>query len=744
MAAPSYNVSPMRDLGDKLIVCAPQEAQFWSISRQKTGGISETVFNAISPDDVAQELWKRCMTENALAAYRASDNFVREVAVYDLCDQITTIIHDEIPGYDNPEDFQESDFDNHPLTPFREALYLLRDEQDLANERERSHQEHPKETPATSGPKYEILPDKRDDSLQQPVYRIRALRDIPRHHVREGDMGGYVQSAHNLSQEGDAWIADSAKAIKNAVVSGNALARGNAIITDHAVLKGAALADQFAYIHDNATVLEGARVTGTSGIGGSTVIGGTVSVDGSTNIIDSREYRSQKDVPWSFSAATGSEFDYLKRCTVAATQDPHIRSILEANGYRSETSQRVFLRSSLEDSEKSRASVVGLMKEAGGRFINGVYEPLGFPEMANRRAGPLRDALLVSPASHARALTHVSSQREGLNPATGNPIYAGVVTAQVGEKTYYQPAIVEDSLPSSQSLRPVHAAIRTVPVAYVSAYDALVRADQELSVAMSPSHHEGATTPQDDPWNMRIIQPETPLDSLPMIVAVDNDFDARVTSLTATTDRGFVSFRIPPVQIESKQSYNLAKFLDNHHYKGPLYKTVESAISNAFDLYASPRDLINRLNAEITKNASRKEYLERSIADYGDTPQADRWRDELSDLAPGGVRVLHKISDTVMYAEDGRAFIPAVTTRKVADLGGVTPANVRDIYEPFVLTLEKDGSSTGTGYMNQGKDMTLAQAVEAAISHTWNEKERHDAPQQKPGEAPAPSPSSSP
>lgn len=39
------------------------------------------------------------------------------------------------------------------------------------------------------------------------VYQIKALRDIPLHSVKAGDVGGFVSSEGVISQEGDAWIA---------------------------------------------------------------------------------------------------------------------------------------------------------------------------------------------------------------------------------------------------------------------------------------------------------------------------------------------------------------------------------------------------------------------------------------------------------------------------------------------------------------------------------------------------------
>lgn len=42
------------------------------------------------------------------------------------------------------------------------------------------------------------------------VYRIRALRDIPRWNVKAGDLGGFLEYEHILSQDGDAWVAEEA------------------------------------------------------------------------------------------------------------------------------------------------------------------------------------------------------------------------------------------------------------------------------------------------------------------------------------------------------------------------------------------------------------------------------------------------------------------------------------------------------------------------------------------------------
>jgi len=70
---------------------------------------------------------------------------------------------------------------------------------------------------AVAGNKYEINEEG----------RIVALKSFGGD-VKEGDVGGFVASEANLSQEGNCWVYDNAKVSENAVVSGNAKVYGNA------------------------------------------------------------------------------------------------------------------------------------------------------------------------------------------------------------------------------------------------------------------------------------------------------------------------------------------------------------------------------------------------------------------------------------------------------------------------------------------------------------------------------------
>lgn len=61
------------------------------------------------------------------------------------------------------------------------------------------------------------------------LYRIKALKNIPKHGVKMGDIGGWIQDTSNLSHEGNAWINE------NSMVFGGSVVKGDAIIKDSIV-----------------------------------------------------------------------------------------------------------------------------------------------------------------------------------------------------------------------------------------------------------------------------------------------------------------------------------------------------------------------------------------------------------------------------------------------------------------------------------------------------------------------------
>ena len=69
----------------------------------------------------------------------------------------------------------------------------------------------------------------------RPLYRIQALRDFG--NVKEGDIGGYIESEKNLSQDGNAWVSGDARVYGDACVYGNARVYGDARVYGNADIK---------------------------------------------------------------------------------------------------------------------------------------------------------------------------------------------------------------------------------------------------------------------------------------------------------------------------------------------------------------------------------------------------------------------------------------------------------------------------------------------------------------------------
>lgn len=75
---------------------------------------------------------------------------------------------------------------------------------------------------------------------QLKLYQIRALRDIG-DDIKAGDLGGYIQSEKNLSQDGECWVYEDGRVFDNAEILGNAKVKSGYIY-------------DYAKIHDNVKV----------------------------------------------------------------------------------------------------------------------------------------------------------------------------------------------------------------------------------------------------------------------------------------------------------------------------------------------------------------------------------------------------------------------------------------------------------------------------------------------------------
>ena len=128
------------------------------------------------------------------------------------------------------------------------------------------------------------------------LHRIKALKDFA--DVNEGDLGGFVESEDNLSQDGNCWIYDEAKVFENAKVFDDACVYerakvfddacvyerakvyGDALVCHNAVVCGKTM------VYGNAKVYDVAKVFGNAHVFGNAEVFGIVQVFGDAQVYD--------------------------------------------------------------------------------------------------------------------------------------------------------------------------------------------------------------------------------------------------------------------------------------------------------------------------------------------------------------------------------------------------------------------------------------------------------------------------
>lgn len=104
-----------------------------------------------------------------------------------------------------------------------------------------------------------VNPNVPDDNKRR-YFRLQALRDIPEHGVKEGDLGGYVTGKKILSHEGSCWIGGEAQVVGDVFVIDDAYVGGQAFIRSSLSPRVIVIKDK-AKIYDNASIIS---YTGTS------------------------------------------------------------------------------------------------------------------------------------------------------------------------------------------------------------------------------------------------------------------------------------------------------------------------------------------------------------------------------------------------------------------------------------------------------------------------------------------------
>lgn len=133
----------------------------------------------------------------------------------------------------------------------------------------------------TENKKYELTNETKE-WCGYTLHRIRALKDFGT--VKAGELGGWVESEHNLSQDGDRWIYEDARVFDGARVFGGATVRDNATVC------GRARVGENAEVYGNATVCGHARVGGNAEVYGGATVYGNATICGDATICRNTDY----------------------------------------------------------------------------------------------------------------------------------------------------------------------------------------------------------------------------------------------------------------------------------------------------------------------------------------------------------------------------------------------------------------------------------------------------------------------
>lgn len=102
------------------------------------------------------------------------------------------------------------------------------------------------------------------------LFQIQALKSF--YNVKSGELGGYIESESNLSQNGNAWVYGNAHVFDNAYVYDNSRVYGNAHVYDAARISGNA------YVFGNAHIFGNAQVSGDACVSGNAQLCGYAQV----------------------------------------------------------------------------------------------------------------------------------------------------------------------------------------------------------------------------------------------------------------------------------------------------------------------------------------------------------------------------------------------------------------------------------------------------------------------------------
>ena len=328
--------------------------------------------------------------------------------------------------------------------------------------------------------KYEILYDRphptaiADGDVFRPLYQIRALIDIPAHNVKAGDLGGYVENMTNLSQEGQAWIADNAYACSNARVEGAALLKDHAAATAHSRVHGYAVAEGYSYLSGESDLSGNARVRDVS-MYDRARLGGGVRVMSERVFSGDEQHMDTGDIPFDFRTATGREKEYFAHLGSALELDPKFSAYFKTLGFESLTDQRAALMElwTGPDRQVGREALIEMARLVGGRFVGGEYQPRDAQSIFNEAVFSTMASAYGGMVEYRHPNMLIQDGEEYRHPVTGQTIHPVILQAVMRTapdfttKDLFQPGfIIENDDPDTSLLVPLPGSLTTLPAAY--------------------------------------------------------------------------------------------------------------------------------------------------------------------------------------------------------------------------------------------------------------------------------------
>ena len=134
----------------------------------------------------------------------------------------------------------------------------------------------------TENKKYELTNETKE-WCGHTLHRIRAIKDFGA--VKAGELGGWVESEYNLSQDGNCWIYDDATVCDYGAVCEYAIVGGRAAVREHALVYGHAVVYDDAEVYGRATVCDGAEVCNDAVVCNDATICDDAEICGNTNYI---------------------------------------------------------------------------------------------------------------------------------------------------------------------------------------------------------------------------------------------------------------------------------------------------------------------------------------------------------------------------------------------------------------------------------------------------------------------------